>query len=107
MFKEVAAVAKLKKNFRKPDKTPRNYDQQPFSLDGVMDLEVTFGDKTMHTPVYIKMNAYDQLLLSEGVCQLGIESYHPDVEIWRGARKQKGKPVHKTSQESRPTQVCE
>lgn len=34
----------------------------------------------MSTPVYVKMNAEDQLLLSEGVCrQLGIVSYHPDV----------------------------
>ena len=107
MFRKVAAVARLKKkNFRKADKTPRNYDQQPFSLDGVMDLEVTFGDKKMHTSVYIKMDAYDQLLLSEGVCrQLGIVSYHPSVEIWRGARKQKRKQVHQKNKESRPTQV--
>ena len=34
----------------------------------------------MKTPVYIKMDAPDQLLLSEGVCQqLGIVSYHRDV----------------------------
>lgn len=46
-----------------------------------MDLDITFGDKTMCTPVYIKMDAHDPLLLSEGVCsQLGIVSYHPDVE---------------------------
>ena len=42
----------------------------------------------MTTPVYIKMDAHDQLLLSEGVCrQLGILQYHPDVETWRGGRK--------------------
>ena len=35
----------------------------------------------MHTPVYVKMDAYDDLLLSEGVCwQLGIVTYHSDVE---------------------------
>ena len=46
-----------------------------------MDLDITFGDKIMCTPVYIKMDAHDPLLLSEGVCsQLGIVSYHPDVE---------------------------
>ena len=45
-----------------------------------MDLNVTFCDKTMCTPVYIKMDAHNPLLLSEGVCnQLGIVSYHPDV----------------------------
>ena len=35
----------------------------------------------MNTPVYIKMDAKEQLLLSEGVChQLGMITYHPDVE---------------------------
>ena len=42
----------------------------------------------MCTPVYIKMDAQDQLLLAEGVCrQLGIVSYHPEVETWRGGSK--------------------
>ena len=42
----------------------------------------------MKTSVYIKMDAYDQLLLSEGVCrQLGIISYHSDV--YPGKRKQR------------------
>ena len=54
-----------------------------------MDLDITFGDKTMHTPVYIKMDAHDQLFLSEGVCrQLDILTYHPDVQVWRGRKKQ-------------------
>lgn len=78
-----------KRDLKKPDKVPRTYDQKPFILDGRMDLEVSFADKMMTTPVYIKMDAHDQLLLSEGVCrQLGIVSYHPDVEVWRGHRKQ-------------------
>ena len=35
----------------------------------------------MTTPVYVKMDAHEQLLLSEGVCwQLGIISYHPEVQ---------------------------
>ena len=43
----------------------------------------------MRTPVYIKMDAPDQLLLSEGVCrQLEIIEYHKDVQKWRGGRKQ-------------------
>ena len=34
----------------------------------------------MCTPVYVKMDAKDQLLLSEGVCsQLHIITYHPAV----------------------------
>ena len=42
----------------------------------------------MKTSVYIKMDAYDQLLLSEGVCrQLGIISYHSDV--YPGKQKQR------------------
>ncbi len=53
-----------------------------------MDLDVTFDDRTMKTAVYIKMDAHDQLLLSEGVCrQLGIIAYHKAVEAWRGGRK--------------------
>ncbi len=43
----------------------------------------------MKTAVYIKMDVHDQLLVSEGVCrQLGIFSCHPDVQTWRGGRKQ-------------------
>ena len=34
----------------------------------------------MRTPVYIKMDAHDPLLLSEGMCrQLGLISYHSEV----------------------------
>jgi hypothetical protein len=89
LFKKVAAVAKLKKkDFKPADKTPHNYDRQPFSLDGRMDLDVTFQGKTICTPIYIKMDAPDQLLLSEGVCrQLGIISHHPKVEVWRGGKQ--------------------
>ena len=65
LFKPVATVAKLrKKDFKPPDKVPRNYDQQPFRLDGRLDLDVSFQDKTMTTPVYVKMNAKEQLTSS-------------------------------------------
>ena len=82
-FKQVAAVAKLKKrDFKPPDKVPRNYDRQPFHIDGKIDVNIEFDGKTMLTPIYIKMDAPELLLLSEGVCrQLGIISYHPDVQI--------------------------
>jgi hypothetical protein len=41
----------------------------------------------MKTPIYVKMDAFDQLLLSEGVCrQLGIVSYHPDVRRWNRSK---------------------
>ena len=81
LFKEVASVARLRKrDFIPADKIPHTYNRQPFSLDGRMDLEIMFGDRIMKTPVYVKMDAPDQLLLSEGVCrQLGIVSYHKDV----------------------------
>ena len=91
LFRHVAAVARLRKSHLKgADKVPRTYDRKTFSLDGRMDLDISFGDKTMRTPEYIKMDAHDQLLLSEGVCrQLGIVSYHPDV---RAAKTRKSLP---------------
>ena len=95
LFKKVAAVAKLKKkNFKPPNKIPRGYDGKPFTLHGQMELTLTFEEKEMKTTVYVKMDAQDQLLLSEGVCrQLGIVHYHPGVEVWRGGRrKQKQEP---------------
>ena len=84
LFKKVAAVARLKKkHLKKADKLARNYDQGTISLD-----DITFQEKTLNTPVYIKMDAPEQLLLSEGVCrQLGILTYHPDVQRWRGGRR--------------------
>ena len=83
LFRKVAAANRLKKNeFKSPDKTPRTYDGQVFSLDGRITLDVCFGDKTMKTVVYVKMDATEQLLLGEGVCrQLGIVTYHPDVIV--------------------------
>ena len=90
LFALVATTAKLRKrNFKKPDKVPRNYDGREFHLDGCMDMDITFHGKTMSTTVYIKMDAVDQLLLSEGVSrQLGIVTYHPSV-IPRGATRPK------------------
>ena len=47
-----------------------------------MDLTVGFGVKEITTPVYIKMDAEDQLLLSEGLCrQLALVTYHPEVVV--------------------------
>ena len=77
LFHKVASVAHLKKkNLEPADKIPRAYDQRPFSLYGQMNLVLSFGDKEVLTPVYIKVDA-DQLLLSEGICSLlGIFEYH-------------------------------
>ena len=90
LFRRVAAAACLRKSqLKKPDKVPKGYDRRPFSVDGVMDLDVTFSGVTMKTPVYIKMDAPEQLLLSEGVCrQLKIITYHSDVVVDRRKRKE-------------------
>ena len=94
LFKKVAAVARLKKkNFQPADKIAHNYDGKPFQLHGRMMMEITFQEKTLRTPVYIKMDAQDQLLLSEGACrQLNIVTYHPEAQVWRGgqARRRQG-----------------
>ena len=91
LFKQVAAAAQLwKRDFQPPDKTPRTYDQKPFRLDGKMDLDITFADRTMRTPVYVKMDAHEPLLLSEGVCrQLGKITYHQDVVPLKGSSRKK------------------
>ena len=91
LFRKVASMARLKKNLKPADKIPRAYDQRPFTLDGRMELVITFGEKEISTQVYIKVDAADQLLLSEGVSRLlGIVEYQPDVQIWRGGRKKSG-----------------
>ena len=81
LFKMVATTARLrKKNFHKPDRTPHTYNCKPFQLHGKMELEVAFAGKVLLTSVYIKMDAHDQPLLSEGVCsQLGILEYHKNI----------------------------
>ena len=43
LFKRVATVGKLKKNFRPTDKVPFTYDQCSFQLDGRMDMEIGLG----------------------------------------------------------------
>lgn len=89
LFKKVAAVAHLKKSqLKRPDKVPYMYDHQTFKLDGKLELDITFQDQTMLTPVYLKMDAHDSLLLSEGVCrQLKIVTYHPSIEVWQASKK--------------------
>ena len=44
--------------------------------------------RVLHTPVYVKLDAHDPLLLSEVVCrQLGIIIYHPDVVLLEREKK--------------------
>ena len=62
LFRHVATTARLRKRqFKPPDRLPRAYNHQPFHLDGRMDLKVSFGEKDMITPVYVKMDAPDPL----------------------------------------------
>jgi len=87
LFQKVAAVAGLRKRQLKlVDKLPHTYDRRTFKLDGQFNLDVTFVDNAMHTAIYVKMDAFDDLLLSEGVCQqLGIVECHPLVVmlLWK------------------------
>ena len=88
LFRHVATVACLRKSqLRKPDRVPKPYDGRTFTLDGMMDLDITFNGVAMKTPIYIKATASEQLLLGEGVCrQLRIISYHPDVSDRKGKK---------------------
>lgn len=70
--KKVAAVAGLK---LKPTETGMTV-----KLDGRLNLDVTFNDKTMHPSAYIKMNAHDDLLSEEVCSQLDIVPYHSQVD---------------------------
>ena len=81
LFRKVAAVARLRKSqFQVPEKFPRTYDGRSFVLHGRIDLDVSFGDRTMKIPVYVKADVPTQLLLGEGVCrQLQIITYHPSI----------------------------
>ncbi len=46
LFKKVAAVAKLRKrDLMKSDKSPQNYNGQPLTLDGRLDLDISFKAK--------------------------------------------------------------
>ena len=82
LFEKVATTAHLRKRDLKPvDKVPRTYDQHTFTLNGRLDLDIEFDGKCLKTPIYLKMDAHDSLLLSEGVCrQLGVLSFHPEVK---------------------------
>ena len=99
MFGRIAAVARLKKSRLKPaDRVPRTYDRKTFTLNGRLDLDICFDGVTMRTPIYVKLDAADQLLLGEGVCrQLKIISYHPYVLGKRSRRGNEDKSKNITS----------
>ena len=98
IFKKVAMFAKLKKGkFKKPDKVLHTYHRRQFKLDGQLDLDVNFDDKMINTPIYVKMDAYDDLLLSKGVCRhLGIVNYRPSIKS--KVTKTENSKVHSSAQ---------
>jgi len=74
-------MARLKKRpLKKADKVSHTSEQREFKLDGHLDLDINFIFRTMNAVVYLKMDAHDDLLLSEGECHhLCIVTYHPNV----------------------------
>ena len=54
----------------------------------------------MRTPIYFKMDAPEQLLLSEGVCrQLGIITYHTEVQPVERGKADKPTKISKTAKD--------
>ena len=80
-FQEIVTACGIKREqFKPPDRTACIYGHQPLKLDGQLDLQIKFGEKSMSERVYVKLDAPDALLLSENVCcKLNIVTYHPDV----------------------------
>ena len=77
LFKKVASLSL---------QTP-HHAYMPFTLNSRIALDLTFGDTMIKTPVYVKMDAFGQLLLFEGVSiQLGIINYHPQVRKWNRSK---------------------
>ena len=71
LFYHIVSESGLKSQSLKPaEQKACTYDQKPLTLDGQMDMKVSFGDKTITTTVYVKLLAPDQLLLSETVYML-------------------------------------
>lgn len=81
LYKKVTSVAGItKKQFKAADKIPFTYNRWQFQLDGYLSLDVIFDQWVICVPVYIKIDAHDDLLLSEGLCQqLRIVTYHPKI----------------------------
>ena len=79
LFKNDVVAAQLSSEaFKRANKT---YSGQPIALDGQMDVTISFESHDIRTTIYVKLQAPDQLLLSESVCrELGIVKYHSLVD---------------------------
>ena len=82
LFYQIISESGLKVESLKPaEQKACTSDQKPITLDGQMDMKVSFGDKTIIATVCVKLVAPDQSLLSEYVYRhLGIVNYHPNVQ---------------------------
>ena len=82
LFKNIVDAAQLSSETFKPaNKQACAYSGQPISLDGQMDVTISFESHNIKTIIYVKLQAPDQLLLSESVCrELGIVKYHSLVD---------------------------
>ena len=82
LYHIVSTAGLEESNIKPADQKACTYDQQPLTLDGQVDLNISFGEKALCTTVYIKVVAPDSLLLSESVCRnLGVVSFHPNVQV--------------------------
>ena len=77
LFKNIAAAVKLrKKAFKQPDKVPYTYDQKPLTLDGHIDMDISFDGRTMCTQVYVKMDAKDHAAAALQRCVQSTSHYY-------------------------------
>ena len=82
LFYHVIGKAGIQANrLQSPAHKACTYDQKPITLDGQMNMALSFGKKVLQVTVFVKLVAPDELLLSEAVCrELGIVNYHPSVK---------------------------
>ena len=93
-FWEIVNISKVPKReqFKPANRKACTYGHHPLSLDGQIDLHITFGEKCICETVYIKLDAPDTLLLSENVyCKLDIVFYHHVQPVDQGRPKGKKK----------------
>ena len=78
LFKKVAAITGIKKKqfkLRVADNLPNAYEHCTFHLDGWLDLDVTFVDKTMHAAIYLSLMIYAlRCMSSAGHCEISSTS---------------------------------
>ena len=111
LFKCIAVATKLRKwELKRADKTPRTYEQRISTLHGHLDLHIEFAGRVLNILIYVKMDAPEDLLLSEGVSrQLGIIHYHPVVRPMKDTGKLISESSHiqkSTTSESEPSEDC-